>query len=307
MRKLIKDRDDRPLTIHSSLAGPLSEASFLQRSLIFAELSMIAYFSPPEAAHAAAQVGFSETQFFDRNGAQAYRFCNQHDCVVTCRGTELNDWNDIDANVRVGTVLAEIAGRVHRGFKREVDDLWPELETVLMDNDLPLWLCGHSLGGAMATICAGRCFLSHIPSNPEALVTFGSPRVGDRAYVNYVNIDHYRWVHNNDIVTCLPPTWMGYRHNGREIYLDSLSRIRKLSGVARRMDGWRGFFMSLRAGKLDYLSDHTIQGYLEAIASEFAADQREIRQGESATQGIEISLPAPKAPGAYPHSTSKAG
>ena len=57
------------------------------------------------------------------------------------------------------TVLAETAGRVHRGFKREVDDLWPRLEKALKNNTLPLWFAGHSLGGAMATICASRCQL----------------------------------------------------------------------------------------------------------------------------------------------------
>ena len=55
---------------------------------------------------------------------------------------------------RPGDVIAETAGRVHRGFKREVDDLWPRLEQALVNNTRPLWFAGHSLGGAMATICA---------------------------------------------------------------------------------------------------------------------------------------------------------
>jgi triacylglycerol lipase len=53
----------------------------------------------------------------------------------------------------------------------------------------------------MATICAGRCFLSEIDSLPYALYTYGSPRVGDKRFVNFVELNHARWVNNNDIVT----------------------------------------------------------------------------------------------------------
>jgi len=66
----------------------------------------------------------------------------------------------------------------------------------------------------MAAICAGRCRLSYIRSNPRALYTYGSPRVGNRRYVNYVQLEAYRWVNNNDIVTRVPPSWLGYRHKG---------------------------------------------------------------------------------------------
>ncbi len=60
----------------------------------------------------------------------------------------------------------------------------------------------------MATICAGRCKLAEIPSNPTGLFTFGSPRVGTTRYINYVRIPHYRWVNNNDIVArVLQPGW----------------------------------------------------------------------------------------------------
>ena len=101
------------------------------------------------------------------------------------------------------------------------DDLWPKLEKALVSNQSPVWFAGHSLGGAMATICAGRCQLSHIKSNPEGLFTFGSPRVGNKRYINYCKIRHYRWVNNNDIVTRVPPMWMGYSHGGTEMYLNA--------------------------------------------------------------------------------------
>ena len=81
--------------------------------------------------------------------------------------------------MNVVAVVTETFGRVHRGFNTEVDDLWPRLETALHDNQRTLWFTGYSLRAAMATICAGRCFLSEIESLPYAVFTYGSPRVGD--------------------------------------------------------------------------------------------------------------------------------
>lgn len=265
MPKLIRDVGERPLVVHSEVSGPIRQLSFLRRSLLFAELSMLSYNDEREAREAAEAIGFSEVKFFDNDGSQAYQFSNDFDCVIASRGTEPHEWNDIQADANAATVLAETAGRVHRGFKKEVDDLWPMLEVVLKSNTKPLWFCGHSLGGAMATICAGRCFLSYVASNPEELYTYGSPRVGDRRYVNYVKLTHYRWVNNNDIVTRVPPTWLGYRHRGNEIYLDYQGRIRKLKGWWRTKDRLHGFLRGLRKLNIDHFSDHSIHRYIDAI------------------------------------------
>lgn len=113
------------------LSQPISELSLLQQSLLFGEISKISYYRPDIVWEAVSSVGFEEYEFFDRDGAQAYIVANEHDCVVVCRGTEPNEWNDIKADVNAMTVIAENAGRVHRGFKREVDDLWPKLEHAL--------------------------------------------------------------------------------------------------------------------------------------------------------------------------------
>lgn len=251
------------------LAAPLEQSvdhlSLLRQSLLFAELSKVSYYRPDIVNAALSAAGFENIEFFDRDGAQAYIFESQNDCMVVCRGTEPNEWNDIKADVNALSVLAETAGRVHRGFKREVDDLWPRLERSLKDNEKPLWFAGHSLGGAMATICAGRCKLAEIPSNPAGLFTYGSPRVGTQRYINYVKIPHYRWVNNNDIVARVPPAWMGYRHSGRELYFNCFGRLRKYSKVRRLRDSWYGFMLSLRKFKIDHLIDHSMLCYLENI------------------------------------------
>jgi triacylglycerol lipase len=262
-----------PLIVHSVVEGPIDSMSVLRRSLLFAELSEICYLSRAEAGLLANRMGLPEIRYYSHNGAQAYIFGNEHDTVVVCRGTEPNDWNDIRADLTLSLVMAEIPGRVHRGFKREVDDLWPRLEQALLNNTRPVWFTGHSLGGAMATICAGRCKISTIRSDPRALFTFGSPRVGDRRYVHYVNIETYRWVNNNDIVARVPPPWMGYRHKGQEIYLDSDGDIRRLTAWQRLKDRWRGFVRGLKLREIDHFTDHSITRYIEYILRAVAEEE----------------------------------
>jgi triacylglycerol lipase len=265
--------------LHSELQSPIANLSNLRRSLLLAELSMIAYLSEHEAKRAARRLNFDEVQFFDRDGAQAYKFENNVDCVIACRGTEPNEWNDIRADANAITALAETMGRVHRGFKREVDDLWPRIEETLINNTKILWFTGHSLGGAMATICAGRCMLSHIPSNPQQLQTFGSPRVGDKRFVHFCKIDYSRWVNNNDIVARVPPAWMGYRHSGDEIYLNARGKIRQVGGWQRTKDLWRGFVKGIKQGKIDHFEDHSIMGYIEHIYQALSEEEDGIDAG----------------------------
>ncbi len=247
------------------LTQPLAEVSFLRRSLLLAELAYVAYLEEDSAATVVDDVGLRETLFLEEDGSQAYVFRTEHDTIVACRGTEPNEWNDIRADLNALMAVSETVGRVHRGFKKEVDDLWPRLEQELAENNKPLWFTGHSLGGAMATICATRCRLSMIDSNPQELHTFGSPRVGNKTYVNHVKLQHMRWVNNNDLVTRVPPSWMGYRHTGTQLYFDSNGDFRKLTKIQRGRDRWRGFFKGLKKRQFDHFSDHSMKLYVEGI------------------------------------------
>lgn len=256
------------LTLRSSQNNDISKSPELTRSLLFAELSLISYLPPEQAKIAADKLGFKETVFFNNDGSQAYSFSNKKDIVIACRGTEPNEWNDLKADMNAVQALSETVGRVHRGFKKEVDDLWPILESMLISNTKNLWFTGHSLGGAMATICAGRCLLSSINSSPIQVQTFGSPRVGDKRYINHAKTDYLRWVNNNDIVTRSPPVWLGYRHSGKEMYLDAHGRLNKLNLLQRKKDMWNGFVAGLRKKEIDHFSDHSIDRYIAYIFHE---------------------------------------
>jgi triacylglycerol lipase len=264
--KVIRDADERPLVLHSAVRKPLARMSFLERALALAELAMIAYNDEAEARDAAGAIGFAEAELFDNGGSQAFRFRNEHDCVVAWRGTEPTEWNDIQADANASLAVVGALGKVHSGFNQEVDDVWPLLAEILRGATQTLWFCGHSLGAAMATICAYRCKQSDLHADPAELHTFGSPRVGCRRYVRQAVLKHYRWVNNNDIVTRVPPVWMGYRHCGDEVYLDRHGEIRRITGARRARDRWRGFAGGLARGRLDPLADHSIHFYVQNIA-----------------------------------------
>jgi triacylglycerol lipase len=291
-KKTIQDVGEEPLVLYSDVRAPLSSLSFLRRALALVELALIAYNDEAEAQRAAQAIGFKEAKLFDQDGSEAYRFRNDHDVVLACRGTEITEWNDIKADANAMMSVIEAVGNVHSGFNREVDDLWPLLEEMLRGVEQPIWFCGHSLGGAMATICAYRCKKSLITRDPQELHTFGSPRVGCKKYVRHAEVTHYRWVHNNDIVTRVPPAWMGYRHCGDEVYLDRKGRIRKLTGLWRSRDRWRGLIRGLFRWKLDLLSDHSVGQYAKHIAAAVEKENSSLAQNRGETRKEDLVIQA---------------
>lgn len=246
----------------------IEKMNFLERSLLFAKLSQIAYDSFDEAKKQAKKLGFTTIEFYDKAGAQAYRFMNKTDLVIACRGTQPTEFNDIKADANALPVVAETISRVHQGFKAEVDELWPMvLEDIdrKANSNKKLWFCGHSLGAAMATIMASRCHLYPEINPVEELYTYGSPRVGWPKYCSSLGIVHHRWKNNNDIVTTVPLVIMGYRHHGQEHYLNAYGLLRNPTGWQRVKDKLRGIWMGWKQGKIDSFSDHNIGDYIKHI------------------------------------------
>ena len=89
--------------------------------------------------------------------------------------------------------------------------------------DYQVLITGHSLGGAEAIICAGTIsYLKYVDSSKIRLITFGSPRIGDKAFADAIAKlvpEPYRVVHRNDIVPHLPIEGLfGYTHIASEIW-----------------------------------------------------------------------------------------
>lgn len=97
----------------------------------------------------------------------------------------------------------EYEGRVHHGFSSVLHRTWARIETLLEHvRDRPLFLTGHSLGGALAVLSA--CRLARTGRPPAAIYTFGSPRVGDPAFCAGYTLPTYRVVNRLDLVPEMP-------------------------------------------------------------------------------------------------------
>lgn len=81
------------------------------------------------------------------------------------------------------------AVRAHSGFLRVYTLARPRLLRLVaaVPRGTPVVLCGHSLGGALATLAALDLASSNMtssnPARPQELYTFGQPQVGDGAFV----------------------------------------------------------------------------------------------------------------------------
>jgi len=240
--------------------------TFHERSLLFANLASIAYNDDiVQVKKLVRKLGFTTVEFYNKDGAQAYRFMNKKDLVIACRGTQPTEFNDISADLKAMPVVAETVSRVHRGFKAEVDELWPMISEDLQrktNRDKDVWFTGHSLGAAMTTIMASRCNCDVDMPDIQEVYTYGSPRVGWRGYCNSLQVKHHRWVNNNDIVTTVPLRVMGYVHHGTEHYMNAYGLERKLTPWQRAKDKWRGMWMGIKQGKVDNFGDHSMTQYI---------------------------------------------
>ena len=239
----------------------IKEKTLKERSLLFAKLAELAY--NDDATSEAKKLGFTTIEFYNKGGAQAWRFQNKTDLVIACRGTEPTAFNDIKADLfDANTVYVALDNH------KEVDDIWPMVqEDIIRKTNVTkdLWICGHSLGAAMATIMANRAECNIDLNNPIELHTFGSPRVGWPTYVKSFCTKHYRWVNNNDIVTRVPLRIMGFRHCGQEHYINAYGNLRPLTAWQRIKDQYRGMWMGIKKGKIDNFSDHSMSEYIKHI------------------------------------------
>ncbi len=142
--------------------------------------------------------------------------------IVAIRGTEtIWDWiDDIDA-VPVPFIAVPGAGLVHMGFQLVYEHIRSSILGLLQKNCQgvqTLRVTGHSLGGALAVLCAYD-LLKNLKGGPvPQLYTFAGPRTLDPAFSHVFNAsipECNRVVNFMDVVpqVPLPPV---YEHVGTE-------------------------------------------------------------------------------------------
>lgn len=229
--------------------------------LTFANISAITYEDPKASKIKFKSFGFSIVEFFNIEGAQAYLLKDMNDIhVLSFRGTEVSEPSDVLADLKAGKNVEACGGKIHVGFKGEINKLWPTIEKSVANID-KLYVTGHSLGAAMATIAAGR-----MQSKVIALVTFGSPRVGNQEFVDSLNVEHFRVQNNCDDVTKVPFRLMGFRHHGNHLYMNFYGFFRTLTPWQRVKDMARSRIKArLKGQKYIGVYDHLMANYIAKL------------------------------------------
>ncbi|RKP54051.1 lipase family protein [Cohnella endophytica] len=132
--------------------------------------------------------------------------------IVAFRGTSsTTDWISDAVASQSKFKCVRDAGQTHRGFSNIYYSARDKILDALdeLPNEKAIYVTGHSLGGALATLCAMDLAVNSSHSEP-IVYTYGSPRVGDptfsQAYKAIVGDKSYRVNNRFDVVTHLPPT-----------------------------------------------------------------------------------------------------
>jgi hypothetical protein len=181
------------------------DAAVLSNALILAQAALASYGSTLTHQRAdVAQVRAEVATFADED---THTFClvahDEANVILAFRGTRrLPNWMT-SANL---WMLPAFGGKVHQGFAHA----WSTVRVGVTEQldrwhtaGRRLWITGHSLGGALATLAAedfhgqGRAV--------QQVMTFGAPRVGDSVFAASYTIPTIRFVNYHDPVPWVPP------------------------------------------------------------------------------------------------------
>jgi triacylglycerol lipase len=233
----------------------------------FFRLSGIAYRAQAPALEAVAGLGLRDFQFYDGASTQAFLCGDDTRFALAFRGSE-RDPLDWIRTAQFHPVPGELGGHVHSGFHGALDEVWDEVAADLAGGDRPLFVTGHSLGGALATLAAARAHAAG--SVVGGVYTYGQPRVGKAdfqvAYNAALDNVTFRVVNHIDLVTRVPLLVQGYRHIGRRMYFDESGALERDAGnwpVAR--DDIRYRFRHVGRIQAAGLTPHLLPAYRERI------------------------------------------
>jgi len=178
---------------------------------------------------------------------QAYVAVREDVAIVGFRGTEagsLTDWSSDFSVARTTSYWKDApSAKMHRGFKFALELIADELVAYLeeagvvkldgtnspKETTVPIWVTGHSLGGALAI--AFTAYLDGVHGiKVRYTATFGQPRVGNAAFKEQydkrgLGERTVRFVLCTDVIAQQPPNFLGYSHVGSRVYYSSTGDI----------------------------------------------------------------------------------
>lgn len=148
--------------------------------------------------------------------------------VLVFRGTA--SFKDAWTDAKVPLVPHPDGGRVHQGFIEAYAKVRKQVgEAVTKHEGLPLYITGHSLGGALAMIATKELGAE----STGATYTFGAPRAADDDFYKGIKTPIYRVVNAADSVARVPFGW-GFNLVLATIRFIPINYSKKLSELLRR-------------------------------------------------------------------------
>jgi triacylglycerol lipase len=237
-------------TLNNSAAGDVRNA------LILARACNLAYYNEPEGpVRFKSELGMN-ARLISVDNTQVYIAENDTSIVIAFRGSEapttldgLKDWLLTNANNylilpegRAGTdfAAAGVGARFHKGFLEALAMVWEPMLTAVNNaiktKERPVWVTGHSLGGALALMAAWRLQRSFI--SIQEIVTFGAPMIGNdaaaKAFEQEFSGKIYRFVDLEDVVPHLPSVSLvanAYTHCQNEVGLSAIQLAAAATGL----------------------------------------------------------------------------
>lgn len=257
-----------------------------------ARLSQIAYRAPPVQKEQLEGHGLdsSRAEFFQVEDTQALLVHAPRVDILAFRGTEFSSYTDLRTDTKIIRRPLPVKGSVHRGFDNTVRAIWkylrPAVRKAKADRPgVPLYITGHSLGGAQATLAMMYAHLDECldedlfvqPARWQAdcyergldvrgVYTFGSPKITNDEGAEWLGQDAtshgtalFRLVHARDPVPRMLVI-SGYRHPTFHHEVDAFLHYLDESGTMHHRRDVDGF------GLLDgEFEDHRLPNYMRKL------------------------------------------
>lgn len=286
----------------------------LQTALTLAKAAYLTYEDKSYVREISQRWGIVDDSlhYFDSRvqDTQAFMLKTNNFMVLAFRGSqELKDWQtNFSTRLKkfnLGTTMEPLQedvvpprGQVHRGFQTA----WESVEGNVIrqiqkwnegqPTQLPLFITGHSLGGALATVAAAS--LTKQNFTVQGLYTFGQPRAGDLIFAAEMRVmldgKIFRFVNNNDLVPHIPPPYLPwnpfrlYVHVGQRIYFDSRGNIYLHPNlIFRFIDFLIGLLRDAFEPGFDTINDHRMEYYVSNLrkALEVERERKRLEAEES--------------------------
>ena len=177
-----------------------------------AHYSWLVYLPEEEVADA---LEYMDWEWYDLDDTQALLVRDdEYGAFLAFRGTQFSErfsFADVLSNMNISKTDWVMGGRVHAGYEEAIVDAAGEIWADLQYIEGPLWYCGHSLGGVLATLMTSLPVTQSRP-HPNATFTYGAPRVGNAKFNETIMSPLYRYVFAADIAVTFPTWLLGFRH-----------------------------------------------------------------------------------------------